>query len=104
MSNIKTSRDRCAQHKCRTSLRSDLRAVITLLVTVLVFGLAYLKVVLKLEGADIIAPWAASALTLVLQGYYMTKGAEQHARALRSAESNKEREEPCPHCTSAEPK
>lgn len=60
----------------------DLRGTLTIIVVVLVFGLAYLQLALGIEDGATIAPWAVGALTLVLQGYYMTKGAERHAEAL----------------------
>lgn len=63
--------------------RRDLRGPIALLSIGLVFGLAGAQLLTDHPDGAVIPPWAAGFLTLVVQGYYMTKGAERHAEAVR---------------------
>lgn len=62
--------------------RTDIRGRLTLLSVLLVFGLAFAQLIAGAEDGTTIPPWAAAFLTLVTQGYFMTKGAERHAEAL----------------------
>lgn len=74
-------RGRCPT--CRRYPAWDLRGWIAVGGIVLTFGLAFVLVFTGNKEGATIPPWAASFLTLVVQGYYMTKGAERHAAALR---------------------
>ncbi len=77
---------------CRGQRDRDIRGLLTLLVLLLTFGLAFAQLLLGVEDGATIPPWAAAVLTLVLQGYYMTKGAERHAKAMRRAARARGRE------------
>src|SRR5688500_1637916 len=65
----------------------DIRGMLALLGVLLTFGLAFAQLLLGSEDGATIPPWAAAFLTLVTQGYFMTKGAERHAEALRRGDA-----------------
>lgn len=70
----------------RCNRGTDLRGFIAVLGIVLVFALAFYRSAQGVAEGDIVPPWAAGFLVLVTNGYYMTKGSEKHAEALRRAE------------------
>lgn len=63
--------------------KRDLRGPIALTSIILVFALAGVQLLIRHPDGSVIPPWAAAFLTLVVQGYFMTKGAERHAEAMR---------------------
>lgn len=60
----------------------DLRGLLAALTLVFVFGLAFAQLLSGSEDGATLPPWPPTVLALVLNSYYMTKGAERHAQAL----------------------
>lgn len=67
----------------------DLRGHITILVVVLGFGVAFAQLAAGREDGATVPPWVAQTIGVTLTGYFMTKGAEKHAEALRRSRGEK---------------